>query len=137
MVNISFWYCESNMSKWLLQNGSWYFFVSIVFNSMIFGTIYWCCGGWTCLKTPKCSYMLVNWKFPMKVNEQYCLNFNVKLVKIFWSLVSLLMSCDKVKLFVILINIILMTFESMRYGSTSFIIIFSTTLALIKIYKVV
>jgi hypothetical protein len=45
----------------------------------------------------------------MKVNEQYCLSFNVKLVKTFWSLVSLLMSCDRVKLFVILINIVLMT----------------------------
>ncbi len=52
---------------------------------------------------------ILNWKLPMKVNEQYCLSFNVKLVKTFWSLVSLLMSCDRVKLFVILINIVLMT----------------------------
>jgi hypothetical protein len=45
----------------------------------------------------------------MKVNERYCLSFNVKLMKRFWSLVSLLMSCDRVKLFVILINIVLTT----------------------------
>jgi hypothetical protein len=54
---------------------------------------------------------IANWKLPMKVNEQYCLSFNVKLVKTFWSLVSLLMSCDRVKLFVILINIIFMTLK--------------------------
>lgn len=109
MVNISFWYCESSMSKWLLQNGNWHFFVSIVFNSIFLEQSNDVVGLGHVWKHKNVHTCIANWKLAMKVNKQHCLNFNVKLVKTFWSLVSLLMSCDKVKLFVILINIVFMT----------------------------
>jgi hypothetical protein len=94
------------IAKWKLV-----FICSIVFNSMIFGTIYWCCGAWTCLKTPKCSYMHCKYKTPNEGQWTILFELNVKLVKTFWSLVSFLMSCDRIKLFVILINIVLMTLK--------------------------